>query len=157
MAGTFPFARVIGVEVSSELNEAAERIVKEVWDRMSASQVLFVRADAAALNLPDDATVLYFYNPFFGELLRKVMARVLRSLERKPRDMWIVTCVPATPVSARSTLRSGSRNRIRSSCSAKSGIRRTIPASRSESGARRTPVVHETTGTRRAGSRLRRG
>jgi hypothetical protein len=44
--------------------------------------------------VPHEATVLFFYNPFDGEVLSKVVANIRRSLAEAPRKITIVYVRP---------------------------------------------------------------
>ncbi len=95
MAATFPFERVIGVERSAHLNESATAIFESAAARLRCQRAQFLTMDATLRDPPDDATVLYFFSPFYGAVLRDVMRRICGALERSPRNMRLVTDVPA--------------------------------------------------------------
>lgn len=84
VAGTYPFRRVIGVECAPRLVEVAERNAVRMRGRR-AGAVEFVLADATTYDLPDDANVLHFFNPFLGETLARVFDRIRASWERRSR------------------------------------------------------------------------
>ncbi len=50
--------------------------------------------DATEFNDIDDVNVLYFNNPFTGEVFRKVIHNIEKSLERKQRKVHIVYTNP---------------------------------------------------------------
>jgi len=52
--------------------------------------VELVPADAAAFEVPPDVNVVYFYNPFAGQLLKRVVANLHASYMRAPRKLHIV-------------------------------------------------------------------
>jgi hypothetical protein len=95
MAATFPFERVIGIERSAQLNSSAREIFKSATARLRCRRAHFFTMDATLRDPPDTATVFYFFSPFYGDVLRDVMRRLCRSLERAPRDIRLLTCVPA--------------------------------------------------------------
>lgn len=90
-AAMYPVRKVIGVEFSAQLNEAARRNVETARPWMRCDDVEIVAADAALYELPDDATLLYFANPFKGSILRAVLARIEASLQRRPRRIQLVS------------------------------------------------------------------
>jgi precorrin-6B methylase 2 len=94
MAATNPFRRVIGVECSAELNSAAESIINRVKSDLKCRDIRLVTADAAEYELPADVSVVYFFNPFGGNLLKKVVQNIRDSLARSPRSLRIVYHAP---------------------------------------------------------------
>ncbi len=49
-----------------------------------------VQADAARYEFRDDENVIYFYNPFAAEIAEAVLQALERSLERAPRQVWLL-------------------------------------------------------------------
>jgi predicted RNA methylase len=93
MAAARPFSRVIGVELSVDLRAAA--LANLARARVSRrSPVEIVAADAAEFELPDDATVLFFYNPFGTGTMNAVAERIVRSLARRSRTLWVLAYNP---------------------------------------------------------------
>ncbi|MGO9821102.1 MAG: class I SAM-dependent methyltransferase [Solirubrobacteraceae bacterium] len=93
-AARLPFARVIGIEISPQLLEVAQRNLEHTRHRLACTNMEFVCADAANYELPDDVTYVYMYNPFVGEVFRAAIANVLRSLERRPRRLTLIYVHP---------------------------------------------------------------
>jgi precorrin-6B methylase 2 len=89
-AATFPFKRVIGVEISPELTEAAEQNRQKAHRHLRTSQVELVTIDATAYVIPPDVSVIFLYNPFHGEVLKKVFDNIRASLVANPRDLTII-------------------------------------------------------------------
>lgn len=94
VACTRPFRRVIGVEVSPALCRIARANVSSARNMSQASSVEIVEADATEFDVPDDVTVLWFFNPFYGAVMAKVFARIQASLRRAPRRIVLVHVVP---------------------------------------------------------------
>jgi SAM-dependent methyltransferase len=90
MAATFPFRRIIGVEYSVELSAESSRIISRVRDRLACRDVTVVNRDAATYPVPDDVSVVYFFNPFHGPVLEAVVARIRDSLAESPRRLRII-------------------------------------------------------------------
>lgn len=87
LAAGWPFKRVIGVEFAPELHRIAE---ENVMRSTQSGQIELVCADASEYELPDEPMVLYFYTPFLPPVMRQVMGNVARSLERTPRDAFVI-------------------------------------------------------------------
>jgi len=89
-AAGYSFKRVIGVELSEELNQIARVNIENNRDRLHCRDVTLVTADATDYELPDDVTVAYFANPFTGDIFRTVIDQLLESLDRRPRRLRLV-------------------------------------------------------------------
>lgn len=88
LASALPFRRVIGVEFAPQLHAIAQQ------NTAGCRNVELVLADATQWAIPADASVLFFFNPFEGEILRRVFANIRRSLEEHPRHLRIVYVRP---------------------------------------------------------------
>jgi SAM-dependent methyltransferase len=93
VASRFPFRRVVGVEREAWLDRQAQDNLARFRPRRRAP-VDLVCADATLYPVPDDITVIFFYNPFPEPVMRGVMANVFASLERAPRRLRIVYVNP---------------------------------------------------------------
>jgi len=89
-ARNYPFKRVIGVELSAELNRVARDNIERNRDRLRCRDVQLVCADAVDFDIPDDVTVVFFYNPFTGQTFGTVIEHLLASVDRKPRPITII-------------------------------------------------------------------
>jgi SAM-dependent methyltransferase len=89
----YPFARIEGVEVSAPLAAIAEANVQRILGPDSPRVRVRV-GDACALDLPDDVTVLYLFNPFHDERFERFLDRVEESLARTPRTMRVLYLQP---------------------------------------------------------------
>jgi SAM-dependent methyltransferase len=92
-AAKYPFARVIGVEISAALSEAARRNLAHSRQRLACTSVEVVTADATEFEIPDDMTYAYFYYPFVGDTFARVIANIVASLDRNPRRLRIIYAV----------------------------------------------------------------
>jgi SAM-dependent methyltransferase len=93
-AARYPFARVVGVEISERLSQIARSNIERNRGRLRARRVDLVTADAAAFAVPDDMTYAYFYYPFAGETFRTVVANIVDSIDRNPRRVTLVYACP---------------------------------------------------------------
>ncbi len=90
LAAMYPFRRVVGVELSEPLCRIAEQNTATCKSRLRCKNIEIVAGDATKFAVPDDATVLFFNNPFGGEILDAVLERIRESLERSPRRVTLV-------------------------------------------------------------------
>jgi precorrin-6B methylase 2 len=93
-AAAFPFARVVGVEISEELNEIARTNFERNRARFACQQAEFVTNDATEFPVPDDLTYAYLFNPFTGETFRKVLGNIIASIDRNPRRLILIYHLP---------------------------------------------------------------
>lgn len=89
-AARYPFGRVIGVELSSELNEVAARNVAASRDRQRCTSIELVTCDVAKFRIPDDVTVAYIYNAFRGPVFAAVIDALIASADRAPRRIRLI-------------------------------------------------------------------
>jgi SAM-dependent methyltransferase len=85
------FARIIGVEFDQSL---VTRARENVLNAGAASAVSIACVDATTFEVPDDAAVLYFYNPFCGSVLAGVIERCRDSLRKNPRSIRLICNLP---------------------------------------------------------------
>ena len=57
--------------------------------------VEFVLANAEKYSVPQEVNRCYFFNPFSVEILRRVMARILDSYYRNPREILLFFYYPS--------------------------------------------------------------
>jgi SAM-dependent methyltransferase len=86
----FPFARVVGVELSPDLARVAQENVERNRHRFAARAVEIVVSDVLEYQVPDDITIAYFFNPFEGPIFAHAIDALLASVDRNPRRMRIV-------------------------------------------------------------------
>ncbi|MGH2838582.1 MAG: class I SAM-dependent methyltransferase [Thermoleophilaceae bacterium] len=90
LAARQPFKRVLGVEMSEELNEVARENIDRHRDRLRCDDVEIVNADAREWEVPDDLTIAYFYCPFPPRIFEGVVRQLLASVDRRPRRLRVV-------------------------------------------------------------------
>lgn len=93
-AAMHPFKRIVGVEIADELAAVARENVERNRERLRCQEIEIVTHDISDYSIPDDATVLYLYNPFKGEVFKKALANIVASLDRNPRPLTLVYLLP---------------------------------------------------------------
>jgi SAM-dependent methyltransferase len=88
LAADLPFKQIVGVEFSPPLHEIARQNIATLGRHAARVETLVM--DAAEYEPPLEPLVLYFFNPFDAPVMRRVLARVRASLERRPRPVYIV-------------------------------------------------------------------
>jgi Methyltransferase domain len=102
-AAHYPFARVIGIEISERLNRHARLNINRDFDGLSCHNVDLITADATQLEFPDDVTFAYMYSPFTGDVFRQATNRMIESLDRRPRCLTVIYVNPEMDEDVRAT------------------------------------------------------
>jgi len=91
LASRHGFGSVIGVEASAFLHQIACGNLR-AWVRAGHDTrgIGLQRGDAGAYELPDVPCVLYLFNPFRERTVARVLLQVKWSLQRCPRDLWLL-------------------------------------------------------------------
>lgn len=90
MAALYPFQKVIGVEISPQFNVIAEKNLNGVREKLRCKDVQLVTSNAADYSIASDVTHIYLFNPFSGEILKKVFQNIRQSLSTHPRNCVIM-------------------------------------------------------------------
>ncbi len=94
VAATHPFRRVIGVEFAPALAELAEANVTAAEQHLKCSNVEIVTENAMNYVVPDDANVLFLFNPFSKHVMDAVLDRIHESITRQPRQLDVFYLPP---------------------------------------------------------------
>jgi SAM-dependent methyltransferase len=89
-AARFPFRRIIGVELSERLTAIARRNVATYRLRPRGADIELVTADVLDYRIPDEVSVVYMFNPFCGATFESVIARLIASVDRRPRAVRVI-------------------------------------------------------------------
>ena len=94
-AARFGFKRVEGVEVATNLCRIAARNIA-LYKARTGLQTEFriVELDAAQYEIQDDADYFYFFNPFGEDVMRSTLRNIVRSLDRRWREVTLIYCNP---------------------------------------------------------------
>ncbi len=91
MASSYPFRRIIGVELLEELNAIAlENIARYRSAEQKCFNIEAKSGDASRFEFPAEPTVLYLFNPFPRHVWREVLANLHRSLLAAPRQVYVI-------------------------------------------------------------------
>jgi hypothetical protein len=105
--------RVIGVEQDDRLDTLARRNVRTARFR-PRSPIELVHGDALEFDVPDDVTVVFFFNPFEGEALDQLACELGTSVDRRPRRLLFFYGNPRSEEALTEHPRFVLRDRIRS-------------------------------------------
>ena len=91
VAARYPFRKIIGVECAGQLTDVAWQNITRARRWMQCQDIDIVTTNAAGYDIPDAATVLYFQNPFSGDVVDAVLTRIKASLARAPRTISLIS------------------------------------------------------------------
>lgn len=89
VASTYPFQRVIGVEISQDLSRIARENVARFPANARKSEVEIQTIDAATIRFPTTNLLLHMYHPFGPELTGVVLRRLEESVREEPRRVIV--------------------------------------------------------------------
>lgn len=85
-------AKTIGIEYDDRIYGGALENQKST---VAGAGVDFVLSKAEDYTVPPEVNRCYFFNPFSGEILHKVMARILESYYEDPRELFLLFYYPS--------------------------------------------------------------
>lgn len=94
VAAQLPYERIVGVELSAELNAIAGRNLDRVQSNRRCRNLELVTSDALAWPIPSDLSVIYLYCPFIDDVFRGVFERIFASYDAHPRPLFVVYSYP---------------------------------------------------------------
>lgn len=87
--------RVVGVEYSHELCDVARRNLASFRRRTGLDfEAEVVERDAVDFEIPPEADVFFFFNPFYSEVLEMVAWKIARSAAQYPRRVRLIYLYP---------------------------------------------------------------
>ena len=93
LAAEHEFRRVIGVEYSAALHQQAQQNLHRARN-LVCHDIELMHADAREWEIPEDATVFFFFNPFEGAVLETVCDNLRRSVAQHPRKITVIYVRP---------------------------------------------------------------
>jgi predicted RNA methylase len=94
LAAQYPFRRIIGVEVLTELHAVAEENLARLRQNDGAIDVQSICLDAREFEFPPDPLLVYLFNPFPDYVLSTVIDNLRASLARHPRPVYFIYNAP---------------------------------------------------------------
>ena len=85
-------ARTIGIEYDERIYQST---IENQKSSVSKARTQFVLERAEAYEVPAEVNRYYFFNPFSLELLRKVMARIMESYYKDPKETLLFFYYPS--------------------------------------------------------------
>ncbi len=94
LAATYPFKRVLGVDIVPDLTAIATNNFARCRRQLQCRDIGITTADATLYQIPHDVTVFYIANPFNGEVLAAVLRNIRDFAGAAPRPLLVVCNVP---------------------------------------------------------------
>jgi SAM-dependent methyltransferase len=93
LAAEFPFEEIVGVEFARPLHDVAARNLATFAMQTQPGRKLHSEcADATLFVPPERPLVCFFFNPFDAATMDAVLANLVASARRTPRDVYVVRC-----------------------------------------------------------------
>lgn len=80
------FKKTIGIEFAKELNDQALKNIKA----LNLDNVISLYADATSYILPNDISVIYFFNPFDEVVMQKVIDTIVAQKDSFENDVYVI-------------------------------------------------------------------
>jgi len=88
------FTNLIGVDIAKELIEDANENKAIYKKKNQQSNIDFLFEDATKYQIPNDAQVFYFFNPFGEEIMQRVINNIKESVKLNPRKIYCIYLNP---------------------------------------------------------------
>jgi SAM-dependent methyltransferase len=95
-ASTLPLKKLIGIELSKSLCDTATANLNRLYRKSKRNRPpwLIVNADARLFEIPHEANIFYFFNPFDEIVIGQVADKIVSSIRHSPRRCIIVYANP---------------------------------------------------------------
>ena len=91
MASEYSFKRVVGVEICKDLCKTARANIRQLEARSGKKlNIQIIESDIQNFQMQDDENVFYLFNPFDSYLRARFLSSVERSIQRVPRQVWLM-------------------------------------------------------------------
>ena len=88
------FTHLIGVDIAKELIDDANKNKVIYKKKNPESSINFLFEDATRYQIPNDAQVFYFFNPFGEEIMQQVIHHIKESVKINPRKIYCIYLNP---------------------------------------------------------------
>jgi SAM-dependent methyltransferase len=95
IASEFPFAKIVGIELSDNLHRIAEENIKRYKPATQLCAVFDLKCmNALDYSYGDEPFVLFLFDPFGREILQNIITNLEASLRARPREAYVVYVYP---------------------------------------------------------------
>jgi hypothetical protein len=102
VASEFPFAKIVGIELSCELHQIAQDNTKRYRSASQRCKTFLLHCmNALDYTFDPEPLVLFLSNPFGRDTVRGILTNLETSLRAKPREAYVIYINPRFEASAR--------------------------------------------------------
>lgn len=94
VAAHYGFKNITGVDFSPSLCREAENNIEKIKPLFPTTNFKIICSDAANYSIENDTNVFFFFNPFDEVVMLQVVRKILTSLKKNPRKVYIVYVNP---------------------------------------------------------------
>ena len=94
VAAHYGFTKIRGVDISKRFCEEAKENINSIKKNFSAVEFDVQLQDAFYYPIPEDVSVIFLFNPFDEIIMSGVVENILISLEKNPRNLWVIYINP---------------------------------------------------------------
>ena len=89
VAATHEFKKIIGIDYEENLVALAKKNLNQMRFKKT-NNIVIQHQNATLYKIPNDINVIYLFNPFIGETLKKVVENIHQSYVTAPRKILII-------------------------------------------------------------------
>lgn len=91
IAAQLGLKRVVGIEFCAQLCRQARKNIDSFLKKYPSSPPIeVIEADVASYEFKGDENIFFLYNPFDSVILGLALENISRSVQRTPRDLWLI-------------------------------------------------------------------
>lgn len=94
VAAAFGYKQVAGIDFAKQLIDAAKQNLKQIKKQYPLTQYSLKWADVQSLEIAEQVTTVFLFNPFDEVLMKVVVKKINDSLSKKPRRLLVLYCTP---------------------------------------------------------------
>ena len=95
VAAAFGYKHVEGIDFAKQLIDAAEQNLQQIKKRYPHTRYNLAWADVQELHIDEQVNTIFLFNPFDELLVKQVIVKINRSLEKHPRRLLVLYCTPS--------------------------------------------------------------
>ncbi|MFN8370470.1 MAG: class I SAM-dependent methyltransferase [Bacteriovoracaceae bacterium] len=93
MAAESGFKKIVGIDFSDDLIKICLKNL-EVYRNKNSCEFEVICVDALLYSIPKNATLFYFYNPFWPEVFSQIVSKIVESIKANPREAYVIYINP---------------------------------------------------------------
>lgn len=94
VAAASGYKQVAGIDFAKQLIDAAKQNLEQTKKQYPLTQYSLNWADVQSLEIEEQVTTVFLFNPFDEILMKQVVTKINDSLAKKPRRLLVLYCTP---------------------------------------------------------------